>query len=253
MPANIVPLFVFLHIPKTAGTTMRGVFKDMFGAHYHLYDPEADRKPGPDGKFAFEHPGFFDRMLLMAGHFSRFSPVVRAVSGRRIVFVSVVRDPVRRVVSYYDYLRRNPTHPLCQEVKDRTLFQAFAAPGQFRRVCENEQLRILFGTGPNSDPETMLAKFNYIVASSEHLAQLTAAVSGLSGMPGVKKIPHYNTIVEHGGAEIVLAKDQPDFAAAVEAIRTANAAEEAFYQRVQRDMVLNLPDWLPHLPATTLD
>jgi hypothetical protein len=249
VPACAVPIFVFLHIPKTAGTTMRGVFNEMFGTYFHLFIAKHDEKRDESGRRLFEQPDYFDNIMMLAGHFPRSHAVVRAIAGRRIVFVSVMRDPVKRVISHYDYLRRMPWHPLHHEIGDRTLLQAFSAQGQFRRVCENEQLRIMFGNTPGTGHEAVLAQGNHIIGTLENLAEIAQAVAALSGMPPAPEIPRYNQIEDLRGKTIVRAKDQPDFAEAVEMIRAANEAECVFYDRVKNKMIYTAPDWqLPPAP-----
>jgi hypothetical protein len=244
VPACAVPIFVFLHIPKTAGTTMRGLFNEIFGPYFHLFAVEQETKRDENGLRPFQLPGYFDNVMLIAGHFHRTHAVVRAITGRRIVFISVMRDPVKRVVSHYDYLRRMPHHRLNGEVRDRTLLEAFSTPGLFRNACENEQMRIMFGPKAAEKYEEMLLTNNYIIGTLENLAEVSRAVSTLSGMPPVAEVPRYNQIEELGGEEIVRAKDQPGFAEAMELIREVNQFEYGFYNRVRDKMIYTTPDWL---------
>jgi hypothetical protein len=244
VPACVVPLFVFLHIPKTAGTTMRGLFNEIFGPYFHLFSTGQDTQADESGLRPFQQPGYFDNIMLLAGHFHRNHAVVRAITGRRIVFVSVMRDPVKRVVSHYDYIRRMPQHRLYAEVRDRTLLQAFSAPGEFRHACENEQMRIMFGPKAATTYEATLRTNNYIIGTLENLAEVSRAVSTLSGMPPVDEVPRYNQIEELGGEQIVRAKDQPGFGEAIELIRRANQFEYAFYNRVVEKMIYTTPEWL---------
>jgi hypothetical protein len=252
VPASAVPIFVFLHIPKTAGTTMRGLFNEMFGGYFHLFTAEHDEKRAANGKRVFEQPGYFDNIMLLAGHFHRTHAVVNAISGRRIVFISVMRDPVKRVVSHYDYVRRMKRHRLHAEVENRTLFQAFSGPGQFRKVCENEQLRIMFGPHFDTGIDDALRTNNYVIGTLDHLLDVSRIVSSLSGMPPVPEMPSYNRIEDLGGKSIVRAHEQPDFTQALELIRSVNAAEYRLYDRISERMVCTLPDWFGALPATAV-
>jgi hypothetical protein len=247
VPACTVPIFVFLHIPKTAGTTMRGLFNEIFGPYFHLFTTEQDTRPDADGVRPFQRPGYFDNIMLIAGHFHRTHAVVRAIAGRRIVFVSVMRDPVKRVVSHYDYVRRMPQHRLYGEVSNRSLLEAFSAPGLFRDACENEQMRIMFGPKAATMHEEMLRTNNYIIGTLENLAEVSRAVSTLSGMPPVAEVPRYNQIEELGGETIERAKDQAGFDEACDLIRRVNQFEYRFYNRVLEKMIYTTPDWLVDL------
>jgi hypothetical protein len=249
VPANAVPIFVFLHSPKTAGTTMRGMFNDMFGRYFHLFTAAHDEKRGQDGKRGFEQPGYYDNILMLAGHFHRTHAVVNGISGRRSVFVSVMRDPVKRVVSHYDYIRRMPGHRLHSEVRDCSLHDAFAAGGAFRKVCENEQLRIMFGARLQGGIEAALRQDNYIIGTLDHLLPITQAVAALSGMHAPAEVPSFNRIEDLGGENIERARDQADFGRAQKLIRAANASEYEFYERVARQMIVTIPGWTLPAPA----
>jgi hypothetical protein len=243
VPACAVPIFVFLHIPKTAGTTLRGVFNEMFGPYFHLYTAPHDEAVCADGRRAFEQPGYFDNIMMLAGHFARNSPVVRSISGRRTVFVSVMRDPVDRVVSHYDYVRRMGWHRLHNEIADKSLLQAFSGSEQFRGVCQNEQMRLMFGSRIETQHGETLKNNNYIIGTLDHLMPIARIVASLSGMPVIDEMPSFNRIDDLDGKKLVRAKDQPDFAEAAQAIRAANQMEYAFYTRVKAEMIVHMPDW----------
>ncbi len=243
VPACVVPIFVFLHVPKTAGTTMRGVFNEMFGAHFHLYTQTRDEVRGDDGKRAFERDDYFDNIMLLAGHFGRFSAVVRAITDRRIVFVSVMRDPVERVVSLYDYIRRMPWHRLHPEVRDRSLAEAFR-DSAFRNVCQNDQMRMIFGPKFEAQHEEMLRTNNYVIGTLQHLPKIARVVGNLSGMPPIANIPRFNRIEDISNKiRPVRASAQPDFEDALKAIESANEAERVFFARVDKAMIVRTPDW----------
>lgn len=97
---------IFIHVPKTAGTTVRQVFYDWFGdnLHYHYYDREADRLPE---KVELREPvsGRWRPDICIYGHFNRdrgfgledYYPEVRQ-------FVTILRDPFELMVSAYFYV-----------------------------------------------------------------------------------------------------------------------------------------------------
>lgn len=234
MPAAVVPIFVFLHIPKTAGTTLRYVFKRMFGAYYHVH---AERK-SLDKAYAHD-PAFYDDKLMLAGHFARGGPIVRAIDGRRPVFVTVMRDPVKRVISYYDYLLKKEDHPMHADVVGRSLRDAFAAECRFRNACINQQLRITFGPNGDTEAEEALHADNYIIGRSDNLAVLAEAVSAVSGITPVPPIPTLNLRRESEWGDVVRASEQPDIEEARALIREANALEYAFFDRFEGDLIVN--------------
>lgn len=90
---------VFLHIPKTAGTSTANCFIDMFG-------PSQVGWMGVN--FPFEDLADGDklkRFRVIGGHFTK----AQTANWRfPAVHVSVVREPVARVLSYYQHILNTP-------------------------------------------------------------------------------------------------------------------------------------------------
>jgi len=103
------PILLFLHIQKTAGTTLEKYF-------YAAYDPGMPTVPGEDGYLnygVYHYPGGFDKedtaglpdlarilrrsdVQVAMGHFS-FG--VHAFQSRPASYVTMLRDPLERVIS----------------------------------------------------------------------------------------------------------------------------------------------------------
>lgn len=241
MPTGIalraLPLFCFLHIQKTAGTTARSVFRRMFGnLVYYTTAPQLREQP------AWRRPGFYDKYLLIGGHVPFGHEFLQSPHiERRRIFLSLWRDPVARVVSHYDYIRRMPKHWLYDELSKMSLLEAFEKSERFNRESVGRQLVYTFGTAQPERVEEMLASENYLIASTVHIEAFFDAVSALSGLPRPASVPHVN--VRPGSTEGVeppasLARDQPDFELARERIRLANAEEYAFMEKRLNDGVL---------------
>ncbi|MEM9169597.1 MAG: sulfotransferase family 2 domain-containing protein [Pseudomonadota bacterium] len=88
----------FMHIPKTAGTSIRVALQEAFGPDncYVLGLNEPWREFRKNAKSHADTP-------VLAGHFMIND--IRSVPGPRKTF-TVLRDPVDRVLSWYGYLRR---------------------------------------------------------------------------------------------------------------------------------------------------
>jgi len=110
---------IFLHVPKTAGTSLREIFRGWFGPglleHYAgVHDGSLPLRHDLSGLPSAGHP------LAIYGHFNRrrgfgvddYYPEVRQ-------FVTVLRDPFERAVSGYRHLVRqhqaDPTRPAPSE------------------------------------------------------------------------------------------------------------------------------------------
>lgn len=229
LPLRVLPIFFFLHVPKTAGTSLIDVFTQMFGGYALRHEELLDKVGDHQAMFRLidGQTGFFDRCLMVMGHMNLWNPlVVRA--DRRRVFLSVFREPVARVVSHYEYLRRWPEHPFHAEVAGRTLLEAFEHAPNFRRVSSNEQLLQVFGTADPAEVKAVLAGSTYVIGKTERMDAFLDAVEAVTGLRYRGPVPLLNAAVREEGAGAT--SEQPDFADAVRAITEANRAEIEFFR-----------------------
>jgi hypothetical protein len=150
-------LLIFLHIPKTAGSTVLRILEREYGRNAVLkaYDAhDAD-------EVAAAVAGAKRFVRVLAGHFPFGIDEVLPAPSRYMTFF---RDPVDRVRSHYDFVRTQPDHYLHQAACSLTL-------SEYVRRCgaaepNNDQTRLLAGTGTarssgTADPEMLpLAKSN---------------------------------------------------------------------------------------------
>lgn len=102
---------VFLHLPKTGGSTIRYILKKMYLPSESFFingdkDKEVFNKMSNANKI---------KLKLIAGHFGmNFMNMIPLPFS----IFTMIRDPVERIVSYYRYVNRTPAHfqyPLLQE------------------------------------------------------------------------------------------------------------------------------------------
>jgi Galactose-3-O-sulfotransferase len=96
-------LIIFVHLPKTAGSTLRYVIERQYEASaiVKLYESdfgeEVEAIP----------PRQLERCCVIMGHFY-FG--VHAFLSKPFTYVTLLRDPVERVISHYYYARLEPAH-----------------------------------------------------------------------------------------------------------------------------------------------
>ncbi len=103
----------FCHIPKTAGMTFRTIIEDQFACE----DVCPATLNAQLRKLTLEE---LRRYRLFRGHLG-FSNLPALLPNKRVVNITVLREPVARVISHYDYIRRMPGDPHYAAVKDMSL------------------------------------------------------------------------------------------------------------------------------------
>jgi hypothetical protein len=104
MPPDSHALMIFVHIPKTAGTTFREILDRQFM-------PSQIRRIGPDFQAGINQikalPGAEkDRIGCISGHLPY--GLHACFDNRSVRYISFVRDPVDRVLSEYLYFKKKP-------------------------------------------------------------------------------------------------------------------------------------------------
>lgn len=96
-------LLIYVHIPKTAGTTLTHIIYDNYKKTV-LYDAETHGVL-PDGVLAVRHD--LETADALAGHMwfgaHRYLP-------RPCTYMTMLRDPVEQVISWFYFRYRNPTY-----------------------------------------------------------------------------------------------------------------------------------------------
>lgn len=144
-------LLVFVHIPKAAGTTMNDVLWHVYGRTYVNFHPRLSgyAATSVDGPWAAQ-------VLALGGHrpfgfhrefgsrTDRLASRDGLFAGRRIEYVTVVRDPVDRLLSYHRFVTTFPAHRLHAETRKMNC-QAFFE--HMIRIdngeCRDQQCRLI--------------------------------------------------------------------------------------------------------------
>jgi len=166
------PVLLFLHLPKTGGTTLNKlVYKS-----YQRPGLSAPEDPGPDVQplFSYAHDGIYqlrggfhqpiadDELPEMQHQFDNDPPRVilghfvygfhKALRDRPFQYLTMVREPVSRVISLYSHLQRFDDDARVDAT--RSTLRAFASHPRIR----NDQARRLSGLEPERHPPSTVLR-----------------------------------------------------------------------------------------------
>jgi hypothetical protein len=149
-------LLIFVHIPKTAGSTFRKICTRQFRKSEKIDLGMRIRKGRPlihDNKTFYslvqgllkDLPSNLKSKLALVfqGHMAyglhEFFPQPAS-------YITFLRDPVKRVISHYLHTLRSPTY-IDREYLLRVGFEGYVTDEQFREAVDNVQTRLLCGEG----------------------------------------------------------------------------------------------------------
>ena len=139
---------VFMHIPKTGGTTLNAILDRQYSPRRILTisDPSetiaqlTERTSG-------------EEFLLVRGHVP-FG--VHRELGIQPHYITMLRQPVERVISIYRYIRRDTSHPLHATVCDGMTLSDFMDSDVAEREAVNGQTKQLAGREQEHGDESIL-------------------------------------------------------------------------------------------------
>ncbi|MDE0836331.1 MAG: sulfotransferase family 2 domain-containing protein [Akkermansiaceae bacterium] len=128
-------MLAFIHIPKTAGTTLHKILSHQYPRTFIRHDSD-----GPPDAALAKQIREADTQLIM-GHFSvglhRFIPEIR--------YVTCLRKPEARLLSHYHHALNDPAHYLHQEVVSKNLSLADYIASGLSGELANGMTRMLAG------------------------------------------------------------------------------------------------------------
>jgi len=136
-------ILIFLHIPKTAGSTLHGIIERQYPSGV-LYTPDGVDHVGEARRLRELAESEFSRIRVVKGHMGFFGwhECLQAPTS----YVTLLRDPVERIISHYYYVLRSPSHPTYERVTSERLSLAEYVETRLTFETSNLQTRILSGT-----------------------------------------------------------------------------------------------------------
>jgi hypothetical protein len=223
-----IPLLYFFHLPRTGGTTINRMLKYAFGHRAIFHADLLAEYAGEDALAAALAQGQrMDRgALLITGHYGAEHPLV-VHAKRPVRIAAVMRHPLERIISLYDYIRGRPDHPEHAALIGCTLHQALDTVPEFAAHCRNAQLRTLFNVTDQAGIMAALRRHPYLLGRMEALEAFAQILLGLFGLRLGGQLPRCNERPVLTG--VAPARSQPDYTAALARLAVDNSAELAFY------------------------
>lgn len=220
---------VFLHIPKAAGTTLHTILESHYprAAHHSIFEePERFLR-----EFGARPESARKKIRLLKGHFPYGAH--RHLVGES-TYITLLRNPVERVVSHYYYVKRTPRHYLYQRVHDENMNLATYVSSHITEELDNGQVRQLCGV--DRDIPWGACRREHLEQAKRNIDQ-HFSVAGLLerfdeslALMGVKLDWQWTPRYEN--QNITREKNEPVDASTLEEVRRANALDQELYDWV---------------------
>lgn len=175
---------IFLHIPKTAGTTINNILENNFPANSRFYINPSDTKESRAKLISMSDESKYDIRLLY-GHMGfgwhNLLPT-------KCNYITFLRDPVERVVSHYNYVRFRLDHKhYLREIVEREKMgiSEYVSSG----VCDelnNGQVRLLTGIEDCLQVPYGKSEFEYGFNNREYLDLVLSNFRGHFAFVGIQ-------------------------------------------------------------------
>ncbi|MEM5882524.1 MAG: sulfotransferase family 2 domain-containing protein [Candidatus Aenigmatarchaeota archaeon] len=152
-------VFFFVHIPKCGGTTITKLFVDYFGEEYTLYEGQKNYhqilKSGDKN--------ILKKYKFVSGHFCYG---IHNLFEQKPIYISIVREPISRVLSAIKFIKSAPEHYLYPVLKDLSVDSCLKELIRFNETrLYTHQCVMIAGKHGNFDEVKQIINDNYFVVA----------------------------------------------------------------------------------------
>jgi hypothetical protein len=185
-----VPPLVFIHVPKTGGTTINHILMRNFRYRLDAYGSSFFPRYFPNEFIALVHPRLPDdtrRPVFFTGHIDIANEIFRYMPVAYLA-ITVLRDPMTRIVSHYRAESTLPNSPIGAEIRSGKM----SLPDFFRRLYPPYQLQHEIFAPTSCDVGEALQNIESKVSLfglQERFDEFAVMLAVLLGLPDVVHAP----------------------------------------------------------------
>ena len=129
---------IFIHIPKTGGSTLQGIINREYRSK-QIYNVRSNRKSTENFKLSAEEK---KRIKVLKGHMA-FGHHVHFPESEEVTYFTMLRHPVKRLISNYYFILKQKKHHAHQIIIDNKYTLKDYVESGIVANTENAQLRLL--------------------------------------------------------------------------------------------------------------
>ena len=219
---------VFLHIPKSAGTSFRVAMQRALAPDEVVWHADKWRGEKLELDRIAQLIAAGETFKVIGGHFS-YSRALAHLSPEHHFFATL-RDPIQRSVSLFDFINRTPTHHLHAALSERSMLEALDTVPEFCRQITNLQCAYLSATHTPTYQSAVasIVENNIRVNTIDNPSLLLAESARLLGIETVPEVVERNAAPKTEAANSVAENQE-----LIEKLSALNAEDLKLYRAVQ--------------------